>query len=276
MSVTASNLNPNSLIQTGRADLPRASAMNHIFDASSVKFFPFDKIKDGNKLLFAACGNGVLMVEILKRITAANVSIVACDSSAAQLDCAKALAEANGFLSIEWKQGNLNDLSELQGQFNLVHSRFVLNHLPNAKAAVRQLCSTLAPGGHFVSEESGGFELEIESERPEHGEALRSWELMVGLQHFKQKSDLAFGKKIPKTLTKIQMKVHLNGASSIIASTSEQKALFAKSMQNAQHILTPQFMTIVPELTKRLEAIRDDSMCRVSFRNFTQILAEKI
>ncbi|MFV0339699.1 MAG: class I SAM-dependent methyltransferase [Parachlamydiaceae bacterium] len=128
MSVT---LSPNYLMQTGKADLPRASAMNQIYDASSLNFFPFDKIKDGDKLLFAACGNGVLMVGILKRIKAKNISVTAIDSSIEQLSCARALADSEGFSSINCQQRTINDLSELQGQYHLVHSRFVLNHLEN-------------------------------------------------------------------------------------------------------------------------------------------------
>lgn len=269
------SLNPNYLIQTGKPDLPRASAMNHIYDDSSLKFFPFDKIKDGDKLLFAACGNGVLMVKILKNIRA-NVSVTAIDSSVEQLACARALAESEGFLSIDWQQQTIDNLSELKGQFNLVHSRFVLNHLKDPKAAVRQLCNTLLPGGHFVSEDIGGLELSTVSEQPEHTETLQAWEAMVGLQHIKQKSNLAFGMKLSKTLAKLQMIVRSQDISSATASTIEQKEMFVSSLKGAPLVLPSLFLAVVPEMERRLIALRDDPTCHIAFKNFTQIQAEKI
>lgn len=228
MSV-ALNPNPSYLIQTGKPDLPRASAMNKIFDADSLQLFPYKRIKEGDKVLFAACGNGVLMIEILKRIQVTNVSVVAIDSSEKQLECAKNLAESQGFLGIKWKQHSLNDLSELKDQFNLVHSRFVLNHLQKPKEAVKELCGTLTQGGVFVSEEVGGLDLYIESESLEQTEAIRSWELMVAIQHHKQKSDICFGKKMQKTHKKIQMHPLEEVIISAKASTREQKELFVSS-----------------------------------------------
>lgn len=81
------------LMHVGKADSIRASSLNLIFDQFSVDFFPFDKIHDGDKILFAGCGNGQLVVEIAKRLKDRNVKIVAFDISSKQLECAREYAE---------------------------------------------------------------------------------------------------------------------------------------------------------------------------------------
>jgi SAM-dependent methyltransferase len=51
------------------------------------------------------------------------------------------------------------------GAFDLIHARFVLEHLPERDAVLAKLCRSLRPGGHLVVESIVGFPLAMASNK---------------------------------------------------------------------------------------------------------------
>ncbi len=266
------------LINVGEADKTRASALNLIFDPHSLDFFPFDKIKNHDKILFAGCGNGQLVVEIAKRIQTENliIQLVAFDISQEQLNCAQKYAEQENIQNIQWKLCDAHQLEEFKGLFNIVHARFLLNHLAEAELVTKLLCTTLANDGIFIAEEFAGDELDVLPECNEYMKAVNTWVKGIRFQHILQKSDMAFAKYLPEILENIKMTIIRKIQPLPIADNIEQKNIFPLSLQQNSH----RFFSLdkhhqIPAIIAALEHVRDAKDCSIIFKHFTQIEAKK-
>lgn len=60
--------------------------------------------------------------------------------------------------------------------FDLVHARFVLEHLPAPRAVVARLAETLRPGGVLVLEDSAGLGIEVTPPAPLFDHLAKPWE----------------------------------------------------------------------------------------------------
>ncbi|MFV0339700.1 MAG: hypothetical protein ACK5MA_03590 [Parachlamydiaceae bacterium] len=52
--------------------------------------------------------------------------------------------------------------------------------------------------------------------------------------------------------------------------------MFVSSLKAAPLVLPTLFLSLLPEINRLMVAMRDDPSCRITFKNFTQIQAEKI
>lgn len=265
------------LINVGDADKMRATALNLIFDPHSIGFFPFDKLKNGDKILFAGCGNGQLVVEIAKELRRRNLSveIVALDISQQQLDCARLFAEQENIQDINWKLQDVHNLQDFKGQFNFVHARFLLNHLSDAKLVTEMLCDTLSEDGIFIGEEFDGIDVDVLPESGEYRKAIDAWVDGIKLQHALQKSDMAFAKHLPAILKNINMAVTRELQPNPLAESKEQKNVFPECMASAHRIFPADKHHTIPIIKAALENVRDSKECSISFKHFTQIEAKK-
>lgn len=75
------------------------------------------------------------------------------DVSADQLEQARSLAKASGQKNLSFFQGDAVDTGLPHGSFDLVYCRFLLLHLRQPTAALRQMYSLLRPGGILVCED---------------------------------------------------------------------------------------------------------------------------
>lgn len=94
---------------------------------------------EGKRALDVGCGAG-LLAEPLARLGA---KVTAVDASEALIEAAKAHA-AGMSLAIDYRASGVEDLD---GQFDLVTSMEVVEHVADPAAFVRQLAARLAPGG---------------------------------------------------------------------------------------------------------------------------------
>ncbi len=82
-------------------------------------------------------------------------------------------------------------------RFDLVHTRFLLEHLPEPAAVACRMAAALRPGGWLVVEDAGGLDMLIEPARPELQRLWPAWEeaaVAVGW-------DPAFGEQLTSVLT---------------------------------------------------------------------------
>lgn len=96
----------------------------------------------GNTALDVGCGAG-LMCEPLARMGAAVTGI---DAAAENIAVAQDHAAGQG-LSIDYRAG---DVAELEGQFDLVTSMEVVEHVADPAAFIAALAERLAPGGLMI------------------------------------------------------------------------------------------------------------------------------
>lgn len=255
----------------------RAASLSLIFNPHSIDFFPFQRVQNGDRILFAGCGNGKLVVEIALELQKRrlNVGIVAFDISQRQLELAKEVAKEAGIHWILWELRDAHDLENYRGRFQFVHTRFLLGYVENAEWVTRMLCGALADDGIFIGEEFSGIEVDLSPDTPEHKEALRQWTRIVQLQHLVQKSDMAFAKRLPDLLKQNALSVTKEHQPHPKAALAQEKSIFPASMDVAHLILPDEEHPHIDRIRGILEEIRDLDGCSLTFKHFRQIQAEK-
>ena len=98
------------------------------------------------------CGTGLMALWMAEQIGTRG-SVWAVDNSEAQLDVAEKNAQVMGLQNISFHAAGADDTRLPRGYFDLVYSRFLMCHLPNPVAALKEMSDVLSPGGTLVCED---------------------------------------------------------------------------------------------------------------------------
>lgn len=136
---------------TTTAEQARLSLLNDLLNARSVAEM---QLHDERRILDVGSGLGQL-TRAMARATGAHV--LGIERSPEQLQEAQRLAAAadEGAL-VEFRQGDAHRfplLPEEEGSFDLVHTRFLLEHVPDPLAIVQAMVRAARPGGRIILED---------------------------------------------------------------------------------------------------------------------------
>jgi ubiquinone/menaquinone biosynthesis C-methylase UbiE len=110
-------------------------------------------LQGGEKILDVACGLGQFS-RLMARTAGAGSSLLGVERDSRQIQEALAKAKADGEEGlIEIRQGDAESLplkDDEWGSFDLVHSRFLVEHLPDPILAVKQMVRAAGAGGRIV------------------------------------------------------------------------------------------------------------------------------
>jgi SAM-dependent methyltransferase len=98
------------------------------------------------------CGVG-LTTRMLAEMTGRGGSAVGIDVHAAQLDEARRICANGGLTNTSFLQADACDTKLPDNSFDLVYCRFLLLHLPNPQACLREMRRVLKPGGILFVED---------------------------------------------------------------------------------------------------------------------------
>ena len=106
-------------------------------------------IPDGfsGKLLEVPVGTGVLTIPVYKTLPQADITCL--DYSSDMMAAAQRRASAAGLANVRFRQGDVGALPFKDGSFDLVLSLNGFHAFPDKKAAYREVCRVLRPGGTF-------------------------------------------------------------------------------------------------------------------------------
>jgi SAM-dependent methyltransferase len=102
-------------------------------------------IAPGDHVLDAATGDGNVALEAARR----GAAVTGVDLVSAQVTRARERAEAAG-LDVRLRTGDIEDLDDLDGEYDAVLSAFGATLAPRPRLAVRELLRVLRPGGLLV------------------------------------------------------------------------------------------------------------------------------
>lgn len=122
-------------------------------------------------VLDVACGPGLLacaFARVAKHATG-------IDMTPAMLEQAHKTQQEQGLKNVSWQQGDVYSLPFSSSQFSLVSSRFVLHHLQNPLAALKEMKRVCKPDGKVVVADM--------SPLPEKAAALNAAELLRDPSH---------------------------------------------------------------------------------------------
>lgn len=128
----------------------RLALMNEIINVACLEQL---RLGDERSVLDVGCGTGQF-TRAVARTLSSGATITGVDNDPRQLSTAQALAQADGEAGlVEFEFGVAGQLAHAPARrdcFDLVHCRFLLEHLRDPDAAVGDMVRTLRPGGRIV------------------------------------------------------------------------------------------------------------------------------
>ena len=108
--------------------------------------------QSGQRLLDAGCGTGQWAVGFAQH----GCQVVAIDLAPAMVEHARVNAAAAG-VAIEFRVGNIGQLSDADGSFERVHCRCALQFSPDPAGVLREFARVLTPGGRLFAAVPGAL-----------------------------------------------------------------------------------------------------------------------
>jgi SAM-dependent methyltransferase len=136
--------------RTPRA-IQRLLLLGQIYQPFTRRVFVEAGITTGMSVLDVGCGPGDVSL-VAADLVGESGSVLGIDSSADMLQVARTRVHAAGLERVSFLMADLRDLS-LDQQFDVLVGRFILMHLPEPEAVLRQLVQSVRPGGIVVFEE---------------------------------------------------------------------------------------------------------------------------
>jgi SAM-dependent methyltransferase len=144
----------------------RLEAMNEMLNPTSVGMM---RLRGSRRILDVGCGLGQL-ARAMARAAGSGARVIGVERSPELIAGATRRAQAAGEVGlIELRQGDAGrlPLSEDEwGTFDLVHSRFLLEHLPEPAPVVRAMVQALRPGGRIILEDDDHANMRLWPEPP--------------------------------------------------------------------------------------------------------------
>jgi len=178
---------------TDPAEQERLSRLNDLLNAQSLARL---RIERGNRVLDVGCGMGQL-ARAVARAAGPKGLVVGVERSREQVAEGKRQALGAGEAhAVDMREGDAAALPLTEdewGTFDVAHARFILEHVTDPAAVVREMVRAVRPGGRIVLEDDDHDVLRFHPAIPEFEEAwrayMRSYEA-VG-------NDPCIGRKLP-------------------------------------------------------------------------------
>jgi SAM-dependent methyltransferase len=106
----------------------------------------------GMRCLDVGCGGGEVSLKIAEMVQPGG-SVVGIDMDEVKLALGRAEAGARGIVNAEFRSGNANAWEE-RGAYDVVFTRFLLQHLRDPTDLLRRMWAAVRPGGRLVVEDA--------------------------------------------------------------------------------------------------------------------------
>lgn len=155
----------------------RLSALNDLLNEASLRQMG---LEGGPTILDVGSGLGQLSRAMARRVRTAGGRVVGVERDATQMAEARRLSREAGEPDlVEFRVGDAVDLPLADrewGSFDVVHARFLLEHVPQPLEVVRSMVRAVRPGGRIVLEDDDHDVLRLHPDQPE---TRRVWEAYV-------------------------------------------------------------------------------------------------
>lgn len=136
---------------TAPEEQERLSRMNRLINDASLRLL---ELRPGDRVLDVGAGLMIFSREMAK---ATGKPVIAVERSEAQIERGLAIARKDGEEAlVDVRPGSADALplrAEEWGTFDVAYSRFLLEHVPDPQAVVKQMARALCPGGRAVLED---------------------------------------------------------------------------------------------------------------------------
>ena len=139
-------------LATGAGAVHRLEVLDSVYGAGTRALLQRAGLKTGMRI--ADCGCGVGMVSrLLAVMVGRKGSVVGIDNSPEQVEQARLQAEADQLNNLTFVAADATSTGLPRASFDMVYCRFLLLHLPDPVAALREMAALLKPAGTLVCED---------------------------------------------------------------------------------------------------------------------------
>jgi 2-polyprenyl-3-methyl-5-hydroxy-6-metoxy-1,4-benzoquinol methylase len=139
-------------LATGQCAVHRLEVLEGVYGAGTRALLRSAGARKGMRIADVGCGVGVVS-RLLAVLTGFGGAVVGIDASKEQLEQARLQAEAAGLRNTLFVDADASSTGLPRDSFDMVYCRFLLLHLPNPEAALREMVALLKPGGILVCED---------------------------------------------------------------------------------------------------------------------------
>jgi SAM-dependent methyltransferase len=145
------NVKGDYVLATGGAAANRLRILHSIYGPGARRVLEQAGIQPGMKVADLGCGVG-MVTQLLAELVGPTGQVVGVDFSAAQIEQARTLLPAH-LTNVSFVEASATDTGLPRSSFDLVYSRFLLIHLTEPEAALREMHQLLKPNGILVCED---------------------------------------------------------------------------------------------------------------------------
>jgi predicted O-methyltransferase YrrM len=140
------------VLATGPKAVHRLHLLDRIFGPESRRLLTNVGLSSARRVAEIGCGTG-LMTMWIAELVGIEGSVSAVDNNEHQIAVASENARAAGLQNVFFHKAPADDTRLPHGSFDLVYSRFLMCHLTDPLAALKEMWSLLKPGGILVCED---------------------------------------------------------------------------------------------------------------------------
>lgn len=143
----------NYVLSVGKKFEDRLLRLNAFSNPYTYTFLQRVGLKKGDHVIDVGCGIGELTCWLAEQVGPEG-TVTAIDISAEQLELAKRRAKEKTLSNIKFYEISIYDLAKLNKQFDLVYSRYVIDHIVEQQRALQVMADITRKGGIICSEVS--------------------------------------------------------------------------------------------------------------------------
>src|SRR4051794_5137172 len=139
-------------LATGAAAVRRLFTLHHIYSPVGRRLLLQAGLRKGMRAADFGCGIGAV-TRMLAGMVGPLGGVTGIDASGAQLEQAAEICRNAGFANVSFLEADACATGLPRESFDLVYCRFLLLHLPDPAACLREMRRVLRPGGLLVIED---------------------------------------------------------------------------------------------------------------------------
>jgi SAM-dependent methyltransferase len=178
------------VLATGKAAAYRLKILHQVYGPGSREVLRSAGIRTGMRVADIGCGVGQVTADLAALVGPAG-HVVGVDLSRAQLEQADCVCQERGLTNVSWVAASAEATGLPTASFDLVYCRFLLMHLVDPDAALREMHRLLRPGGMLVCEDG-----DVTSAGSEPSSALRLFADLFGALGPRRKVDYTLARRL--------------------------------------------------------------------------------